>query len=52
MFAPGITDTRIHRMVTPKEQCLSCHLEGKEGAPKAPARMLKEDRKNCIRCHK
>ncbi len=53
LFAPRITDTFIHRnRVFSREDCLSCHLEGKDGAPKAPKAMLKEGRRNCVRCHK
>lgn len=52
IFAPRITDTGVHRMVTSREQCLSCHLEGKNSAPKAPDRMLENDRRNCVRCHR
>ncbi len=51
-FAPRITDTLVHRYVIVKTECLSCHLEGKNGAPVVPARMLQDDRRNCIRCHK
>ena len=51
-FAPRITDTMIHADITSRDQCLSCHLEGNKGAPVAPSRMLKEDRKVCTRCHR
>lgn len=50
-FAPKFTATGIHKNapnMTEKE-CLSCHREGKEGAPIAPKAML--NRKNCITCH-
>ncbi|MCI0530394.1 MAG: hypothetical protein L0Y74_00355 [candidate division Zixibacteria bacterium] len=52
ILAPRITDTDIHKLVSKREECLSCHLEGKKGAPVAPARMLEPDRHNCVRCHK
>jgi hypothetical protein len=52
LLAPRITDTDIHHMVSKREECLSCHREGKEGAPVAPDRMLEPDRQNCVRCHK
>jgi|GEM_PF-4898412 len=51
-LAPRITDTSVHRKVGDREECLSCHLRGMHGAPVAPARMLKEDRRVCTRCHR
>ena len=32
-----------------EEKCFSCHLEGKDGAPKAPESMI--GRKDCTWCH-
>ncbi|OGC76102.1 MAG: hypothetical protein A2Z27_04430 [candidate division Zixibacteria bacterium RBG_16_50_21] len=51
-FAPRITDTNIHHASMARDQCLTCHLEGKQGTPTAPGRMLKEDRRVCTRCHR
>jgi hypothetical protein len=50
-FAPKFTATGVHENAQnmTEEECLSCHREGKDGAPKAPKSML--DRKNCSACH-
>lgn len=50
-FAPKFTEEGVHtgaRKMS-ENQCLDCHREGQEGAPKAPEKMLK--RKKCVRCH-
>jgi hypothetical protein len=52
MLAPHISDTKLHARGMRFEQCAECHLEGKNGAPKAPIQMWRESRKNCWRCHK
>lgn len=52
MWAPHISDTKVHAKGMKAEQCAECHLEGKAGAPKAPHQMWQESRKNCWRCHK
>jgi uncharacterized protein YceK len=50
-FAPKFTEEGVHTgaLQMSEDQCLSCHREGREGAPKAPEKML--NRKNCVRCH-
>ena len=52
MWAPHISDTKVHAKGMKAEQCAECHLDGKNGAPKAPSQMWQESRKNCWRCHK
>ncbi|HWR82820.1 MAG TPA: hypothetical protein VN285_05930 [Candidatus Deferrimicrobium sp.] len=50
-FAPKFEETGVHvgaQQMT-EAQCLSCHKEGINGAPKAPSAML--TRTNCVRCH-
>jgi hypothetical protein len=32
-----------------EDRCFACHLEGKNGAPKAPSSMI--GRRNCAGCH-
>jgi hypothetical protein len=50
-FAPKFEAKGIHDKAEEmtETQCLDCHREGKEGAPKAPESML--ERKNCVLCH-
>ncbi len=50
-FAPKFEAKGIHENAEKmtEAQCLDCHREGKEDAPKAPKSML--ERKYCIACH-
>jgi thioredoxin-related protein len=50
-FAPKFEATGSHERAEEmtEVQCLDCHRDGKERAPKAPKSML--ERKNCIFCH-
>jgi len=50
-FAPKFAATVVHDNAPSmtESECLSCHREGKDGAPIAPKSML--DRKNCNACH-
>jgi len=50
-FAPKFMATGVHENARnmSEAECLSCHRDGKEGAPIAPKSML--ERKNCNACH-